>query len=102
LGSLVTHIRVRWSHDHPDEPVLLYSELDGERWEVRKVEIFRDGSQGYADTIENDGRSLLSEEPIPSLDDIAADPQFQPQTISAEAFEAIWNGRKGSIAAPTS
>jgi len=42
----MTYLKVKWIHSHPDAPVLLYSELDRERWEVRKVEVFRDGSLG--------------------------------------------------------
>ncbi len=36
LGCAMTYLRVGWKHQHPDEPVILYSELDAERWEVRK------------------------------------------------------------------
>ncbi len=42
------YIRVKWNHLFSDEPVLLFSELDDARWEVRKIEVFRDGHQGYA------------------------------------------------------
>jgi hypothetical protein len=42
------YIKVVWKHDHPEEPIVLYSELDEDRWEVRKVEVFRVGSAGYA------------------------------------------------------
>jgi hypothetical protein len=30
----MTHLRVRWLHDHADEPVLLVSELDDDRYET--------------------------------------------------------------------
>src|SRR5262249_25192281 len=36
-------IRVEWRHDSPDDPVVLYSELDAERWETRKVDVYADG-----------------------------------------------------------
>jgi hypothetical protein len=36
------YIKVFWKHQHRDEPVELYSELDDGRWEVRKVEVSRD------------------------------------------------------------
>jgi hypothetical protein len=39
----VRDVRVGWKHQHPDDPVILYSELDGNRFEVRKVEVFRNG-----------------------------------------------------------
>jgi hypothetical protein len=50
-----TYIRVRWLHDAPDEPVDLWSELDCQRFETRKVEIFRDGRLGYASATEAAG-----------------------------------------------
>jgi hypothetical protein len=39
---------VLWHHDRPDEPVALYSEIDS-GFEVRKVEVHRDGRHEYAD-----------------------------------------------------
>src|SRR5258705_13531981 len=45
--SEMQYIRVRWKHALPDEPVELLSELDSESWEVRKVEVFRDGRLGF-------------------------------------------------------
>jgi hypothetical protein len=44
----MTYFKCKWNHAYRDEPVLLYSELDEERWETRKVEIFRDGKMGFA------------------------------------------------------
>jgi hypothetical protein len=34
----MSYLKVKWNRSFPDEPMLLYSELDRERWEVRKVE----------------------------------------------------------------
>jgi hypothetical protein len=39
----MNYVRVEWKHPHQDEPILLYSELDEERFEVRKIEVFRNG-----------------------------------------------------------
>ena len=52
--SEMQYIRVRWNHDRSDEPVELWSELDGESWEVRKVEVFPDGHLGFASRDESD------------------------------------------------
>ena len=30
------YIRVRWLHDFPDEPVILYSEIDSKRMGIAK------------------------------------------------------------------
>ena len=42
------YLKVSWIHDHEDDPVLFYCELDHERYEVRKIEIYRNGSFGLA------------------------------------------------------
>ena len=86
-----TYIKVEWIHALVDEPVLLYSELDHERNETRKVEVFGDGHVEWADPSRESGTTGLSEEPIPDLAEIGADPQFVPHEIDAEEFEAIWS-----------
>jgi hypothetical protein len=69
---------------------MLYSELDPQRWEVRKVEEFPDGSLGFASAEKSSDKTKLGEEPIPSLAEIAAEPQFKPREITKAEFEAIW------------
>lgn len=48
IQNTMEYIKVRWIHDHEDEPILLYSELDHDRFELRKVEVYEDGSAGWA------------------------------------------------------
>lgn len=85
---------MKWIHDLPDTPELLYSELDSEQWEIRKVEVYPDGRMDFADHEERTGSTKLGIEPMPPLEDIAADPQFEPQVISAEEFESVWERAK--------
>ena len=42
------YIKVYWMHDFIDEPIILYSELDEKRFEVRKIEIYRNNRIAYA------------------------------------------------------
>ncbi|MBR8216273.1 DUF6881 domain-containing protein [Burkholderia vietnamiensis] len=91
---MTNYIRVKWIHSIHNEPVLIYSELDEERWELRKVEIYADGRMGFACKSESAGGSGLSKEPIPSLDEIANDDQFQPIEIDRDEFERIWNSAR--------
>jgi len=60
----MTYIRVRWIHTFPDEPVLLFSEIDGQRWEARKVDFFSDGRLGYADRFHNSQETLFPGVPL--------------------------------------
>jgi hypothetical protein len=87
------YLRVRWKHSLPDEPILLFSELDDARNEVRKVEVFADGRRGFSSAVEAFGGSRMSDEPIPSLAEIGLDPEFEPVEISAEEFEQFWTTR---------
>jgi hypothetical protein len=88
-----TYLRVRWLHEFSDEPVELWSELDGERFETRKLEIFRDGVVGYASAVEAVGGTQLGMVAVPTLNEIAADLQFEPEEVSQEAFERRWETR---------
>jgi hypothetical protein len=72
----MTFLRVQWLHSSPNEPVWLVIELDDGRREVRKVEVFSNGSKGYATRDEEVGGTRLGVEPLPSIAEIAADPQF--------------------------
>jgi hypothetical protein len=89
----MTYIRVQWLHSSPNEPVWLVSELDDRRREVRKVEVFANGSKGYATRDEEVGGTRLGVEPLPSIAEIAADPQFLVSEINKETFEVIWERR---------
>jgi Domain of unknown function (DUF6881) len=88
-----TYIRVRWLHGFPDEPVDLWSELDRARFETRKLEFFRDGTVGFASAAESAHGTELGSIPVPSLEEIATDPQFLTKEISQAAFERRWKTR---------
>lgn len=89
----MTYIRVKWFHPMAEEPVFLYSDIDTQRWEVRKVDVFSNGTMGYADRFHNTPgtRTMLSDEPVAELAEIAQDPQFEPTEITKEEFEEVWN-----------
>jgi hypothetical protein len=84
------YLKVSWIHDLKDEPILLYSEIDENRFEVRKIEIYKDDSFGLAMSAYNFGGTLLGLEPLPDISEIANDSQFIPQNISKDEFEEVW------------
>lgn len=88
----MNYIRVGWNHQHPNEPVILYSELDAGRFEVRKVEVFRDGRCQYASP-EGSSGAKLGKVAIPALSEIARDPQFDVVEVTREEFEHMWARR---------
>jgi hypothetical protein len=90
------YLHVKWTHSSPNDPVELYSEVDDEDWEIRKVEVFRNGTIGYASASEATPSTVLGEARVPSLEEIAADPELLPRPISKEQFEKVWNRRLSS------
>jgi hypothetical protein len=91
------YLKVKWIHSHPTYPVWLYSELDKDRFEVRKVELFPNGTVGFADSTESIGTTMLSIEPLPTTEEIATELQFLPQEISREEFEKVWAKRRSIV-----
>lgn len=81
--------KVLWHHDLPDEPVVLYSEIES-GFEVRKVEVYRDGRHDYADRSQSTGTTMLGEKLMPDVDEIDQDPEFSAVAIVAEEFEEVW------------
>ncbi len=95
----MTYLRVEWMHDFANEPVEIFSELDSDRKETRKVERFADGTLHFAGPEGDSGSTFLSEKPLPELNAIAADPQFRPTIIGKENFEHAWKTATISVAA---
>lgn len=90
----MNYIKVEWIHSNSDEPVLLYSELDDDRWENRKMEIFGDGRLCYASVAESTGTTRLGEVPTPLLAEIGLDSEFKPFEITKQEFEELWARRR--------
>jgi len=88
------YIRVKWKHSNPDEPVYLFSELSPNGVEMRKLECFRNGFCDFATTDASTGNAKLSTQPLPPLDKIAKDPEFEPVEITKEEFEDVWKKRR--------
>ena len=89
--SRPTYIRSEWIHDFADEPRFIYSELDDERYETRKVEVFKNGRTTRASTedLKRD-RMALADQPIPTLEEVQEYREFHDEEISAAEFEELW------------
>ena len=88
------YIRLKWNHTNPDEPVWIFSELDPDGKEVRKIECFRNGFCDVATAMGSSGSAALMTLPLPDLSVLARDPEFTPQEISKEEFEEVWMKRQ--------
>jgi hypothetical protein len=88
------YIRLKWNHTNPDEPVWIFSELDVNGREVRKIECFRNGFCDVATATGSSGTAALMTMPLPDLSVLAKrDPEFEPVVITREEFEEVWATR---------
>lgn len=89
------YVLVKWKQNNPRYPILLYSELNDARLEVRKIDVYADGHMGFADPHESTDDTGLAVVPFPELSEITKDTEFLPAEISKEEFEAVWARRRG-------
>jgi len=90
------YIRVTWKHDNPEDPIDLYSEIDENSWEIRKVEVFSDGRMGYSDRSDHSESTRLGLAPVPGVEEIAKDPEFAPIEINRSEFERHWEAARAA------
>lgn len=88
------YVLAEWDHEMDDEPYRIYSELDGSRREVRRVEFYRNGiTFSYGGERGNEG--ALAPSPFPEdLRDLRPEPDegtFTARAISPGLFYEIWN-----------
>lgn len=84
------YIKVLWSHDSAENPIVYLSELGEDRYEIRKVQWYRDGRSEWADESHETDTVGLSEIAFPDLEEISSQDEFQAEEISAEEFESSW------------
>ncbi len=88
------YLYVKWKQPHAGEPLHLYSELDSERYELRKVELFGDGRRGFADADTEFGGTRLGEMAVPPLAELAQDADLDAKDITADEFQRQWLKRR--------
>ncbi|MFJ8214206.1 DUF6881 domain-containing protein [Streptomyces sp. NPDC096033] len=87
---MTSYVKVRWRHESAEDPVLFLSELDDDRYEVRKVQAHRDGRLDWADADRETPTIGLGELPVPDLSEINSQEEFHAEPITAREFEAAW------------
>lgn len=85
------YIDVMWHHEGSQDPIRLVSELDAQRYEVRKLEFFRSGAVGFARPGRHSEGTELGELPVPPLAEINASSEFTGTLIAGTAFEQLWH-----------
>lgn len=82
--------KCKWIHESKEDPILIYSEIGSDRYETRKVEVFRNGFLGYADSNRKSPNTGLGTMPFPGFKEINNDPEFEITEITKEEFEDTW------------
>lgn len=86
------YILLKWFHNLDDEPYKIYSEIDDQRYEMRKIEMYKNGTIYICDEKMINSQIELADVAFPEdLDEINQDGQFFARYISKEEFESIWN-----------
>jgi len=85
-----TYIYSKWKNSPVGSPVEFYSELDGQRYEIRKVEVFDGGRFGYASKTKVNNDTSLGIIPVPPLPEIMSQSEFDIKVINKEDFESMW------------
>jgi len=87
----MSYIKILWKEADEGLPSLYYSELDDNRWELRKVEVYRDGLATYADKDISTGSTMLGLIPFPPISELGARPELDVEEISKEEFDEAWS-----------
>ena len=82
-------LKVTWIHTSRDQPVLINSEMNPDRFEVRKVEYFVGGAVGLASRKFEKGSTQLGTVPVPEIAKIKEDSEFEAEEISEAEFNSI-------------
>jgi hypothetical protein len=93
IWRIMEYIKCLWLHSFNDEPILLISEIDDERFEKRKIEIFHNGFVGFADETQHSDGTDLGKTSIPLVEEINQDKQFDASLINKKEFEDFWEKR---------
>ena len=92
--GLQTFLRIKWRAERPpDEPHVIYCELNADQLEVRKVEVFSDQGCGWASAEESSRSTRLSNARTPALRELKKDPRFAVSVVTKSDFERVWSQR---------
>ena len=72
-----------------DEFLLFYEvDLENERYATRMAEVQKDGS---VKQVVEDGFEFVTETPVPTINEINSEPEWQAELITKEEFEEVYN-----------
>lgn len=87
---MTSYIYSKWIKAPHGQPTEFYSELDGRRFETRKIEIYGKSKIGYASAKGATHGTRLGIEPVPSIEEIRSQPEFTVKEITKDEFDHKW------------
>ena len=87
------YVKYYWKYIEEETPVLIFAELDEERYSVREVDVFSDRHMERF----GENEEYVSEEPYPSNKEIDEMGEFKIFSISKEEFEDVWKHSYSSL-----
>jgi hypothetical protein len=90
LGPPTSYFHSVWHGAAGEYPTEFFYELDKERWAIRVVEKFSNGSVKALSFADQNWRDLMPEAAIPPIEEINERPEFSAREISRAEFEVIW------------
>lgn len=86
------YIKVIWRHLSEVDPYAIYSEIDDNDEETRKIEFLKNGKLlGFACENFVWGDAILADQKMPTLNDINEDDAFDGIELTKNEFELLWN-----------
>lgn len=87
-------VEVRALEGDPSLPVRYFSEVGPDGLEVRRVEVFANGSMSFAGLFAglpaSCGDTVLSPVPLATPDEVSLVPGFEASRLSRQAFDEVW------------
>ena len=77
-----------WRSDDPEDPFIVFVQIDGERYLERIINVFHDGRVETESLWEEDPINISP--PVPELQSINEADEFTACYVSASLFEAVW------------
>lgn len=87
------YIQVDWIHNYPDDPTRLYSEVGDDGYEIRRIDIYRDGRTERVSEDTQDEYNFLNPQVYPSLEELNSKDEWdetKAQEITKDDFETVW------------
>ncbi|MFI5545662.1 DUF6881 domain-containing protein [Streptomyces sp. NPDC051815] len=84
------YLKLVWHHESTDDPQVIWTEIDDNDIEIRKIEHYADGRLGLAGGGQSNGSTELGLWSVPPLEEIKKSPEFSPKEISPADFENEW------------